>query len=242
MKHLGLNSILISAAALTGCMSYDSPQVATDEMALNVTAEAHADGSMDVLAQLTVHGPGLAQISFVDLDPEVDRLVAKHGTRSVQMQEEFVVGLGIYQYRAIFDDAEVGEMVNVSLEREELDDAPRSRARVPAPFTLEAMPITVGKSEGIKVSWTGGSEVDESRLSLASGCLETDTAVATGNPGELTIAGSRLAYRQGADVTQPCQVELTVTLVNEGAIDAAYGLPGSVEVVQTQAATLTVQP
>ena len=75
------------------------------------------------------------------------------------MNEEYVVGLNIYQYRAIFDEALEGEMINVSLEREELDDARRSRAPVPEAFAIDDAPATPSMATGIAVAWSGGDDV-----------------------------------------------------------------------------------
>ena len=48
-------------AMFAACTSYDSSQVATDDMGLTVIAEVGEDGSLDVLAQLTVPRPGCSR-------------------------------------------------------------------------------------------------------------------------------------------------------------------------------------
>jgi len=220
-------------------MSYDSSKVETDDMFLFVYTTVAADASLDVVAQLTVAGPGVLQESYIDLDPTLDTLFAQHGSRRVPMTEEFL--LNYYQYRATFDRALENELVDISFAREEAEDAPSSRVVVPSAFELVPSPSVVALRDGISVAWTGGGAVDESVLSV-TGCFESITTKAQGNAGALHIGPEQLAYLPGCDANQPNPTQLEISLVNEGDADPAYGRGGYLHAAQSRRLSVTVTP
>jgi hypothetical protein len=242
MTRFVLAGLLSIATFGSGCDSVDSAMVETSEMGLYVDAEVDASGRLEVLAQLTTDNDALLESTYVRLS-DGDRLFAAVDGDTRELREQFVIGLGTYQYVTEFEHAPAGQRLIVSLDRIDREEAPRSRVTLPEPFDVVLADETFTMQAGVTLRWSGAPDRGEVGVSLASACVElVDAPTAPASAGQLRIPPTRLRYVTGADPAQSCPVSFTLRLAVAGQVDPAFGRGGSITATQVRDAAMTIGP
>lgn len=238
MRLLGL--FFVAVAVAPGCDNVESTDLSTEDLRLFVNAELSGTGG-DVLAQLTTDNEALLEETFVNLSTG-DLLMASLDSETRQMTEEFVVGVGIYQYRATFDAALGDELLVVSLSRSEHEDAPDSSVVIPMPFEIDDVAAGFSRADGLTVTWSNTGSVDRSRVSVDGACIESVDLDFDGNPGRVELRPRDFVMATNFEPTESCEVTLTVRTRIDGVVDAAYGRGGTIAAAQVRSLQLNAGP
>lgn len=232
------------AAALAGCESIQSEDIATHGIYADLESDGYGSGTTLVSAELRAGGE-LSNVT-VDLGP-CDRLAATLGGLERTMARRDDV-LGRVWYETSFAGEPAGAPLRVAFLRTDGGgctapgpSAPDSTVTLPAPFSIAAPAAgaSLSRSAPFAVSWTPATP-DPMRLTIAGLCVRAASfAVAGGTSSMLVPAG---ALQPVSDPLASCAVELELTRFRTGTVDPAFGEGGRFVARQTRRVTAQSVP
>ena len=239
MRSIGL--ALLACAALGGCLSVDSADVATRGLYADLAVEARGDGQSLVSAELRVGG----DLSNVCVDLSAgDRLVASEGPVSWTMGRHQDL-LGRIWYEAILPTDAEGTEVRVDFERPpDLGaSAPDSAVTLPAGFAIGApAPGTShSRATALTVTWQPGRP-DPMQLEVSGFCIAPALLAVPPWAVSVTIGASQLRPLDGTPPGDSCEVDLVLVRSRAGRVDPAYGKGGEFEARQIRGVTIVSTP
>ncbi|MBT8493435.1 MAG: hypothetical protein KJO07_10295 [Deltaproteobacteria bacterium] len=235
---LRTTTVLAALIAALGCDSTVSSDLTNDELRLFAHADVDELGNLDVVAQITTDNPALLEETFVDLI-DGDALSATLDGEEVTMAREWVPIVGLIQYRAQFESVGGGEILSIDLERPSYGDIEDSWVEIPPPFEL-SMPASFSRSDYLVVEWTP-VPATRSGLSLSGSCFD-DSFQMDGNPGRIELAPPRLSVPEGVDAQAQCELDATLTVVNERSAAAGFGRGGRITAEQVRRSVVESTP
>ena len=232
------------AAALAGCETIESQDIATHGMYADLASDGFGGGVTYVSAELRAGGD-LSNVS-VDLGP-CDRLTATLGSVEHSMGRRDDI-LGRVWYQATFTGEPAGAELRVAFLRSDTGScsapgpsAPDSAVTLPAPFSVTAPGAGTPLRRGapFTVSWTPASP-DPMWLTVSGLCVRLATfAASPGASGLLVPAG---AIQPVVDPLASCSLELELTRGRSGTVDPAFGEGGRFVARQTRRVTAQSVP
>jgi hypothetical protein len=239
MRLLGPS--LLACAALAGCQSVDSADIATRGLYADLAVEATGDGQSGVSAELRVGGD-LSNVC-VDLSGG-DRLVASAGTASRTMTRHQDL-LGRIGYEAILPTDAEGTEVRVAFQRppDLGESAPDSAATLPAGFAITAPAPGTSHSRGaaLTVAWQP-ARPDRMWLEVSGFCIAPELLEVPPGATSVTVGASQLRAFDRPPPGDSCDVELVLVRAREGYVDPAYGKGGSFQARQVRSLSIVSTP
>lgn len=212
-RHFG--AAAIAAVALLGCKETTSSEfIRTGGIAALMSATAESGDSSKVHVELRVGG---AQSNTYVILQGGDQLTAKVGTETKDLQS---VSEGVYE--GTFATGGQAD-ITVSLDRAEDEDAPGSKATLPASFTI-AQPqpedVLSRADDGLFIAWTPVENV-EGTVELSGPCITTASYDVSGTAGMLVVNKGEL---KSLDEMKPesCTVDIQISFRREGDADPAF--------------------
>jgi hypothetical protein len=232
MTKLSLFALLLAGA----CTRVESDNVLTSGMYADITASADGSGITTVNATLFLGNPG--NLDYVDLTGG-DELQVAHGDQVKVMNETII--LNAVGHSATFQtDNEDDEFV-VDFVRDVDSGAPNSVVTLPAPLAMEPVAGSVSRAQPLTINWEGASP-DEISVSANGSCIVGFGTPTTEDAGSATLDAGSLVKQQGAQISDSCDVTLTVTRSRQGELDTHFGEGGRIVGEQTQSITFTSVP
>ncbi len=239
MRLLGPS--LLACAALAGCLSVDSADVATHGLYADLSVQATGDGQSRVSAELRVGGD-LSNVC-VDLSGG-DRLVASAGlvSRTMARHEDILGRIG---YEAVLPTDAEGTEVRVAFERppELGEGAPDSVTTLPAGFaiTAPAPGTSHSRASALTVAWQP-ARPDPMWLEVSGFCIAPALLEVPPGAASVTVAASRLRALDRPPPGDSCEVDLVLVRGREGYVDPAYGKGGSFQARQIRSVAIVSTP
>ncbi len=227
MKKLICGVLCLSP--LIACESVSSTDVLTNGMYANLEVSADGSGTSRANAVLRVGG-GSSNV-YVDL-VEGDTLTVKQGEDTVELEKSSVGDFR--EYNAEFEVDEEGSAFDFAFTRDVDEGAPSSIVVLPAKFEITAPEVdaTISRAEDLTFTWDGGSD-DAMRYNMDGDCVFSEGETLEGDEGTYTIPGGTI---ESVDENDPetCSIELVLSRVRAGDVDAGFGEGGSAEGVQVR--------
>lgn len=227
MKKLICGVLCLSP--LIACESVSSTDVLTNGMYANLEVSADGSGTSRANAVLRVGG-GSSNV-YVDL-VEGDTLTVKQGEDTVELEKSSVGDFR--EYNAEFEVDEEGSAFDFAFTRDVDEGAPSSIVVLPAKFEITAPEVdaTISRAEDLTFTWDGGSD-DGMRYNMDGDCVFSEGETLDGDEGTYTIPGGTI---ESVDENEPetCSIELVLSRVRAGDVDAGFGEGGSAEGVQVR--------
>jgi hypothetical protein len=224
--------VLPGVAACTE--SVDSTDIRTSGIYPEIRISA--EGSGDTLVEVQLKVGGRNSNTFLELKGE-DRLEA-----TADGETKVLRRAGTARYNTSFDVDDAGTQFEVAFFRgTEDENAPRSRAVLPEPFTLSIGVTEVSRTlNPVPFSWE--PEVDDGEMYwFIEGPCILDEDGTTPDDGEHLIAADQVESFMN-DANETCTVELAVSRLAEGYIDPAFTEGGEIVAAQNRRATFVSLP
>lgn len=230
-----ISGALLATVTLLGCKETTSSEfIRTGGIAALMSVGAESSDLSTVHVELRVGGA--QSNTYVILD-NGDRLTA---TVDGETKDLHSVAEGVYEVE--FNTAAQNEYV-VSLDREEDEDAPDSKATLPAAFSI-AQPQPSDElsrvDDGLFIVWTPVADT-EGTISLSGSCIQAESLSVAGSAGMLVVNKGTL---KSTDEKTPesCSVEISMTFTKEGAADPAYDEESYFRASQSRRTSFTSNP
>jgi hypothetical protein len=204
-------------------------------MSAEIAATATGDGTTLVSAEV-YEGSAYQPVPILADLAAGDRVVATSGGTSMTLDKTQMVNG--FEFSALFPTGKEGETFKVDLQRTLDDGAPNSTATLPAPFTLDPVPSSASRSDGLGLTWSPSGTSDQMEWEIEGDCIQDTLALIHGDPGSYTIpSGMFLQPPYATEST--CTVTVTLRRYRAGTLDPAYGQGGNIYGVQARTATFT---
>jgi hypothetical protein len=227
MKKLICGVLCLSP--LIACESVSSTDVLTNGMYANLEVSADGSGTSRANAVLRVGG-GSSNV-YVDL-VEGDTLTVEQDGETVELEKSSVGDFR--EYNAEFDVDAEGSAFDFAFTRDVDEGAPSSVVVLPAKFEITAPEVdaTISRAEDLTFTWDGGSD-DAMRYNMDGDCVFSEGETLEGDEGTYTIPGGTI---ESVDENDPetCSIELVLSRVRAGDVDAGFGEGGNAEGVQVR--------
>lgn len=210
-----IGGALLSTVALLGCKETTSSEfIRTAGIAALMSVTAESADSSKLHVELRVGGA--QSNTYVILDGG-DELTARVGDETKDL---YSVDEGVYEQT--FATAAQVELT-VGLDREEDEDAPNSKATLPASFTITQPGATdelSRETDSVFIVWTPVANA-EGTISLSGACISAQSFSVSGTAGMYNVAPGELTSLDEM-MPESCTVDVEMTFTREGTADPAY--------------------
>ena len=241
----GLTKMRTSSLALIGlllgttlaCSSEEtvsSENIRTKGIAALIEAKAENDSSTKIRAELLVGGD--ESNTHVILDSG-DKITVEGGSESQTLQAE---SEGIYT--ATFGTGAADTEFKVMLERPDDDDALGNVGKLPAPFTLGALPSNTPSraNDDFDVTWDAGTS-DNMWLEIEGSCIFEEKIENVPDTGSYTVKAGKLDSTGGSN-PETCDITVRLWRENSGAVDSILDNESWYKLRQVRSAKFTSAP
>jgi len=232
IRHIAL---ILGAAAVGGCSSTTSDNVATEGINADIDVFANGSGRTVVDAELEVGGDGILATSL-QLAAGDSLTVTANGIQKPMTEDASIIGR--FRYQATFDLDDAGTMFTVAFSRNSGINAPNSNVTLPEGFIVQS-PVSndvFTEADDIPIQWTpsGMSIVPDIDVSLScttmSGIVFTDTDGVTisGDTGVASLPVGAVIPIGNLDTSRLCEGEVHFSRWRRGNLDPNYGEGGDI--------------
>lgn len=230
-----LASVVILATS--ACESTDSEDVKTSGMYATFTAISDGSGTR---AEAVLKVGGATSNTFVKLSSG-DTLSVKAASESLTLTETHFGEL--YSYVGDLTADAPGTEFTFVFDRTSDEDAPSSKATMPAAFniTAPAASTVIKRSESNTITWDSSGSSNAMTVEVKGGCIIDYRQAVTGDPGTFTLNAGALKTPQNKE-TESCSGTIVVTRASAGTLDPAFGEGGSVTASQQRTVEVRIDP
>jgi hypothetical protein len=228
---------LAALAAATGCQQKEtvsSSNIRTKGIAATVMVTAGGAAS-EVEAKLRVGGD--ESNTYIILE-NGDKLVTEVGGEKKDMHAE---SEGVYTVNFATNAADTE--FKVMLDRADDDDALGNVVKMPAPFTIGALPTNSPSraTEDVVVTWDAATNGDDMTMEVSGKCIFDEDFDIPGDSGSFTIEKGKLESTGGSN-PEPCDLEIVMWRKRSGSVDTALDSESTIKAGQRRSAKFTSAP
>lgn len=228
-RHLWI--VLIASAA---CADVGSSSVLTSGMSAVIRGVSEDGASTRVSTVL--RAGGVTSTTFVRLEAD-DALTVNVGEETVPLVE---ASLGpLVSYLATVPAADPDATFTVAFDRTIDDGAPSSTFSLPEPFAITTDPGSIDPTQPVQVAWEPSGSTSQVVLEVTGDCVDGGLETLNGDDGVTTIPAGLLEQR-GETPGASCEVTATISKIDGGQLDPAFGEGGSAQGVQQRAIAFTM--
>jgi hypothetical protein len=232
-----LNRVILVtlAAAVAGCSSTTSDNVATEGIHADIDVFANGSGATEVDVELEVGTDGLGRTSL-ELVRGDTLSVTANGIQKPMTEDASV--LGRFRYVASFDFDDAGTMFTVSFSRNKGVNAPNSNVTLPEGFTVQS-PTTndiFSQAQDIPIEWTptGTTIVPDIHVTLSCTTVggimfsDTESVPLNSDNGIANLPVASVIPIGNLDTSRLCEGEVHFSRWRRGNLDPNYGEGGDI--------------
>ena len=228
-RHLWV--LLVASAA---CADVGSSSVLTSGMSAVIRGVSEDGASTRVSTVL--RAGGVTSTTFVQLEAD-DALSVTVGEQTTPLVE---ASLGpLTSYLATVPVADPEATFTVAFDRTLDAGAPSSTFTLPEAFAITTEAASIDPAQPVQIAWEPSGSTSQVVLEVGGDCVVGGLETLSGDDGVTTIPADLLAQR-GETPGASCPVTATVSKIDGGQLDPAYGEGGSAQGVQQRALTFTV--
>ncbi len=222
--------------AVTGCSTIQSSDLKTSGMQADFTVVSDGSTATEVRASLLAN-----TTTYVDLAAG-DKLRFFAGTREASSQVKTNIA-GIITYSSTFSGVSAGQDFRVAFERANDKSAPSSTVTLPPAAEITDPPANVSttRSSDLTIRWNAGDGGDRIMIEADGSCIFSKKIEDLPNTGSYVLPAGSLESTGGNNPTS-CTVNVEVSRVRRGTVDAAYGKGGTFNALQTRKVSISSAP
>jgi hypothetical protein len=230
-----LIGIILCVAALSGCSSTTSDNVATQGIHADIDVFANGSGSTSVDVEFEVGGDGLVRTSL-ELSAGDTLAVTANGIQKPMTEDSSI--LSRFRYAASFDFDDPGTIFTVSFSRNNGVNAPNSNVSLPEGFIVQSPQNNdvLSQADDVAIAWTpsGSSIVPAIHVSLSctttSGISfsKTESVALSSDTGAASLPVAAVIPIGTLDTDRLCEGEVHFSRWRRGNLDPSYGEGGDI--------------